>query len=200
MTEFSDDVELPVPVPHMTPSRPTNRITGSGRYVLGERIGKGGFGVVYLGLDLASGEHVAVKEMAAEGCDKATLESEFNMMVRLRHTHVVSVRSFELQDDKAYLCMEWMPGGSIAGMLSSFKYRLHEGLIRRYTRHATLGLAYLHKEGVVHRDIKPANMLVSMDGTLKLSDFGTCKTIMEKNHQNCRNTMLHVPRNHPRGV
>ena len=93
-----------------------------------------------------------------------------------------------------------MPGGSIAGMLRKLKDGLPEKLIRRYTRHATLGLAYLHKKGVVHRDIKPANMLVSKDGTVKLSDFGTCKTIMEKNHQNCRNTMLHVPRNHPRGV
>ena len=135
-------------------------------------------------MDVLTSEHVAVKEMPCEGevNTLANIKSEFDMLVSLQHPHVVGVKGFDVleEEGKAYIYLEWMPGGSVSGMLSTFKYRLHEGLIRRYVRQALLGLAYLHSNGVVHRDIKPANMLVALDGTLKLSDFGTCKTISEK--------------------
>jgi len=153
-------------------------LLGSGRYVLGEQIGKGAFGVVYLGMDVSTAEHVAVKEMPIEDkndlTSAAALKAEFDNLVTLRHPNVVGVRGFDLCENKAYLYMEWMPGGSVSGMIAQFKFRLHEGLIRRYTRHVVLGLSYLHHHDVVHRDIKPGNMLVSRDGSVKLSDFGTC--------------------------
>ena len=64
-------------------------------------------------------------------------------------------------------------------MLASLKFRLPEALVRHCVRQVLVGLAYLHSQRVVHRDIKPANILVAMDGTMKLSDFGTCKTLSE---------------------
>ena len=149
------------------------------RYVLGDPIGRGGFGVVYLALDATTSVHVAVKEMNIDGSDgkDEKVRREYDMLMNLRHPHVVAVKGFEVRNGKAYIYMEYMAGGAVEAMLTRFKFRLHESLIRRYARQALLGLAFLHSKNIVHRDVKPANMLVTLDGTLKLSDFGTCKTI-----------------------
>ena len=160
------------------PPQRTHPIGMSAYYTLGACIGHGSFSKVYIGLHTLTGEHVAAKRIMLR--NNPTVQREFDLMTKLAHPHVVGVRDFDLLEDRAYIYMEYMPGGSVSGMLASFKFRLHEGLIRRYVRQALLGLAYLHSQGVVHRDIKPANMLVTLDGTLKLSDFGTCKTISEK--------------------
>jgi serine/threonine protein kinase len=160
------------------------------QYIKGERIGKGAFGVVYLGMDVVTSEHVAVKEIEVDPANVTTVEQvrkEFEFLRQLRHPHVVGVHGFDVQSDRAVIYMEYMPGGSVLSMLNSFKFRLHEGLIRRYVRQALLGLSYLHENGIVHRDIKPGNLLVTLDGTLKLSDFGTCKRITEKS-----STLKHV--------
>eukprot|EP00759_Apiculatamorpha_spiralis_P047677 PhF_6_TR43324/c1_g1_i4/m.66219 len=148
---------------------PLPKTVGSGRYVMGEKLGRGGFGTVYLGMDIMTAEHVAVKEINLETSDAGhvvAVRQEFDMLTKLKHQHVVGVRGFDVTKDNAYIYMEWMPGGSVQSMLSKFKFRLHENLVRRYTREALSGLAYLHSMHVVHRDIKPANMLVAQDGTL----------------------------------
>eukprot|EP00759_Apiculatamorpha_spiralis_P047674 PhF_6_TR43324/c1_g1_i1/m.66216 len=173
----------PPPPPPAPPTTTAAKVTGSGRYVMGEKLGRGGFGTVYLGMDIVTAEHVAVKEVPVEASDLGAIDEikkEFDMLTKLKHQHVVGVRGFDVTKDNAYIYMEWMPGGSVQSMLSKFKFRLHENLVRRYTREALSGLAYLHSMHVVHRDIKPANMLVAQDGTLKLSDFGTCKTVSDK--------------------
>jgi serine/threonine protein kinase len=149
---------------------------------VGDPIGRGGFGTVYLGMDMTTARHVAVKEVTfARGeISMDQIKAEYELLSELRHPHIVEVLSFDIVADKACIYMEWMPGGSVHGMIQSFRFRLHERLIRRYIKQALLGLSFLHERGIVHRDIKPANMLVTLDGTLKLSDFGSCKTLTGK--------------------
>ena len=141
------------------------------RYVLGDPIGRGGFGVVYLALDATTSEHVAVKEMNIDGSDgkDEKVRREYDMLMNLRHPHVVAVKGFEVRNGKAYIYMEYMAGGAVEAMLTRFKVRLHESLIRRYARQALLGLAFLHSKNIVHRDVKPANMLVTLDGSCQTS-------------------------------
>ena len=146
------------------------------RYVIGEQIGRGGYGVVHVGVDSTTAAQIAVKIIPVDS-GSSDPQAEYAMLLTLSHPHIVGVIGFDVRDSKAYLYMEWMPGGSVASVLHSFRFRLHETLARKYIRDALLGLVYLHSQAAVHRDIKPANMLVTMDGTLKLSDFGTCKRI-----------------------
>jgi serine/threonine protein kinase len=73
------------------------------------------------------------------------------------------------------IIMEFMSGGSVTSLLSQTGFGLHEAVVRRYAHNALRGLVYLHEVGVLHRDIKPGNMLISAEGLLKLSDFGTSR-------------------------
>lgn len=73
------------------------------------------------------------------------------------------------------IIMEFMSGGSVTSLLSQTGFGLHEAVVRRYAHDALRGLVYLHEVGVLHRDIKPGNMLISAEGLLKLSDFGTSR-------------------------
>lgn len=71
--------------------------------------------------------------------------------------------------------MEYLPGGSLAGMLRQFAgVALPQAPARRYFRDVVHGLAFLHSHSVVHRDLKPANVLVTIEGQCKLADFGAC--------------------------
>eukprot|EP00759_Apiculatamorpha_spiralis_P002278 PhF_6_TR10840/c1_g1_i7/m.17524 len=161
-------------------SSPRGR-TGPPTFVRGTQIAKGGFGVVYQAINLITQEHVAVKEIpiAAGSSSSSSLQAikkEFDYLWKLRHPNVVSVYHFEIKGPNAYIYMELMPMGSVSNIIRSFK-RLHENTARKYITHALAALAYLHEHNVIHRDIKPANMLVSHDGTVKLTDFGTCRCV-----------------------
>eukprot|EP00759_Apiculatamorpha_spiralis_P042041 PhF_6_TR40380/c1_g7_i2/m.60137 len=104
------------------------------------------------------------------------VQEEYDILRRLRHSNVVAVHGIDVACDCAYIITEWMPGGSLSDMMKKMNSPLHENLIRHYTHNALSGLAFLHAHNVVHRDIKPGNMLVTLNGTLKLSDFGSCRT------------------------
>ncbi|CUG74208.1 protein kinase, putative [Bodo saltans] len=73
--------------------------------------------------------------------------------------------------------MEWLPSGSVQTVLQETHKGLRETIVRRYVRGALQGLAYLHSRGIVHRDVKPGNMLLGSDGSVKLTDFGTSRTL-----------------------
>jgi mitogen-activated protein kinase kinase kinase 1 len=66
-------------------------------------------------------------------------------------------------------------GGSLNALYK--RYRMDESLIRKYTEHILHGLEYLHFNNMIHRDIKSANILVELDGTCKLADFGGSKRL-----------------------
>ena len=145
-------------------------------------LGSGGFGCVYKAFDVVGGRHVAVKETSIGRGNEAlveALESEFVTLVSLSHPHIVKVHRLAFQGGVAQIFMEWMSGGSVLDLMKQQGHRLHEKVVRRYTREALEGLSYLHSQGLLHRDLKPANMLVDGNGSVKLSDFGTCRAAVD---------------------
>ena len=143
---------------------------------LGEQIGRGSFGRVFRGLNERTGELFAVKQVPLhdENTKEAkALVTEISVMKALEHEHIVRYLGTQMLPDQGLVCifMEYVPGGSIAGMLAQFGI-FKEDLIRRYIEQVLHGLEYLHGMGIVHRDIKGANILVSNNGACKLSDFG----------------------------
>lgn len=161
-------------------SQDGNGAGNSIRWKRAEVLGQGAFGVVYLGLNLDSGELMAVKHMNYSLEDMSrkeltSLENEINMLRSFRHPNIVRYIGTELSTDNT-LCifLEYISGGSIKTLINKFG-PLNESVVKSYSRQLLLGLEYLHRNGIAHRDIKGANCLVSNDGVIKLSDFGASK-------------------------
>lgn len=153
----------------------------------GELIGEGAFGSVYSGLDNDTGRLMAVKQVrvpraaAVKGkvaVHLSGLEADINVLRRLKHPNIVRYLGSERQDDFIHIFLEFVPGGSIAQLLTRFG-ALCEAVVRVYTRDILMGLAYLHQHRIMHRDIKGANLLVASSGRIKLADFGASRKIEE---------------------
>ncbi|WP_432029108.1 serine/threonine-protein kinase [Streptomyces sp. 1222.5] len=152
----------------------------AGRYRLEERIGRGGMGVVWRASDQVLGRLVAVKELLPDDSfadDDARRRRdrtfrEARAVAQLRHPHIIVVHDVLEQDDRPYLVMELVDGGSLADRIA------RQGPVDA-AEAARIGIALLsalrtaHEAGVLHRDIKPANVLIE-SGTdrVVLTDFG----------------------------
>jgi serine/threonine protein kinase len=141
-------------------------------------LGLGSFGKVFKGLDNVMGRYVAVKEgICATTTTARQLADELRLLNELDHANIVRVFDGEAHELTAVIIMELMPGGSVQAVIDKLAFRFHENVVRRYFRAALHGLAYLHAKNIIHRDIKPANMLLTVDGDVKLADFGISKRL-----------------------
>eukprot|EP00741_Cyanophora_paradoxa_P001846 tig00000507_g1789.t1 len=157
------------------------------RWQRGEMLGAGAFGKVFLGLNVDTGELIAIKQVSYAGINKqkaeehvAALEVEIALLKQLQHENIVRYVGSETDPEhqEIRIFLEYVPGGSIASLISKFGH-LTESVIRVYTRQLLLGLDYLHSHQIMHRDIKGANILVDNTGTIKLADFGASKKLAE---------------------
>ncbi|KAK9288473.1 hypothetical protein L1049_016930 [Liquidambar formosana] len=157
------------------------------RWRKGELIGCGAFGRVYMGMNLDSGELLAVKQVsiAANSASKEKtqahireLEEEVKLLKNLSHPNIVRYLGTAREDESLNILLEFVPGGSISSLLGKFG-SFPEAVIRMYTKQLLLGLEYLHRNGIMHRDIKGANILVDNKGCIKLADFGASKKVVE---------------------
>lgn len=164
-----------------SPGRAENPTSPGSRWKKGRLLGRGTFGHVYVGFNSESGEMCAMKEVTlfddAKSRESAKqLGQEITLLSRLRHQNIVQYYGSETVDDKLYIYLEYVSGGSIYKLLQDYG-QLGEHAIRSYTQQILSGLAYLHAKNTVHRDIKGANILVDPNGRVKLADFGMAKHI-----------------------
>ncbi|MEW2622140.1 protein kinase [Streptomyces sp. NPDC048106] len=149
----------------------------AGRYRLRDTIGRGAMGEVWQAFDETLGRPVAVKLLLPHDSDP-TASSRFRLEAqtagRLSHPNVVGVLDFGEHDDRLFLVMELVDGGSLAGLLTA-SGPLPVERVAHIAAQAAVGLATAHRQGIVHRDIKPANLLLGADGTLKIGDFGIAR-------------------------
>jgi hypothetical protein len=149
------------------------------RYVLTNKLGAGGMGVVYQAEDLELDRAVAVKVLRnASAADQKALERfrrEPKLLARVNHPNIVTVYDVgQTAEGIYYLVMELVEGGSAQDLVDGRKPRDW----RRATeilRDACLGLEAVHDAQMLHRDIKPANILLTGSGRAKLADFGLAK-------------------------
>ncbi|KAK8951123.1 Mitogen-activated protein kinase kinase kinase NPK1 [Platanthera zijinensis] len=155
------------------------------RWRKGELIGCGAFGHVYMGMNLDSGELLAVKQVLL-GTNNASkenaqahireLEDEVKLLRNLSHPNIVRYLGTVREEETLNILLEFVPGGSISSLLGKFG-SFPEAVIRMYTRQILQGLEYLHRNKIIHRDIKGANILVDNKGCIKLADFGASKQV-----------------------
>lgn len=151
----------------------------------GQLIGKGSYGRVYLGINLTTGDFLAVKQVEvnqkAAGQDKEkmkemvkALDQEIDTMQHLEDPNIVQYLGCERKEYSISIFLEYISGGSVGSCLRKHG-KFEENLVSSLTRQTLSGLAYLHGEGVLHRDLKADNILLDIDGTCKISDFGISK-------------------------
>ncbi len=153
-----------------------------GKYEILDKIGSGGFAVVYKGYDPHIKRPVAIKVCYSR--DPETRERfyrEAEVAGRLAHRHITTVYDFGTHDQMPYLVEEYLSGEDLAHMI---RRREPETLTEKveYLVQIANGLQHAHSQGVIHRDIKPSNVRVLDNGRVKIMDFGTAKlTNVESN-------------------
>ena len=150
------------------------------RYRVDELVARGGMSEVYRGWDVRLDRRVAVKVLAgwlaADGAAIRRMEREARAVARLQHPNVVAVYDHGEDDGGTpFLVMEWIEGRSLKDVVADGP--LPEQEARRITLQLLAALEHAHEHGIVHRDIKPQNVLITPDGTAKLTDFGIARSI-----------------------
>ncbi|KZZ89993.1 Serine/threonine-protein kinase domain protein [Moelleriella libera RCEF 2490] len=160
-------------------------------YQVLEELGRGSFGVVYKGIEKATGEMVAIKHIDLESNDDdiQDIQAEITVLSTCASPYVTQYKRSFLRGHKLWIVMEYLGGGSCLDLLKPANFS--ETHIAIICRELLLGIQYLHTEGKIHRDIKAANVLLSETGKVKLADFGVAAQLTNIKSQ--RNTFVGTP-------
>ena len=124
-------------------------------------------------IQLPSEKTAAIREIEA-------IKNEILLLKDLQHDNIVRYIFADVTEDKKSIeiLLEFVPNGSVKSLLEKHK-KLPENVVRIYTKQILDGLSYLHSRGIIHRDLKCANILVDTGTTIKLTDFGSSKKLIE---------------------
>jgi adenylate cyclase len=148
-------------------------------YKLIERIGEGGFGVVYRAKQPSVDREVVIKVILPEYAKHPEFvhrfEAEARTVAKLEHPHIVPLHDYWRDEEGAYLVMRWLRGGNLREALDGGPWEVEAA--GRLLEQIAEALNVAHKLGVVHRDMKPENILLDEEGNAYLSDFGIAKDL-----------------------
>jgi len=155
------------------------RILGGNYEVMGP-LGEGGMATVYRGRRISDGRAVAIKVLREQYAHDrgfvARFEREAQAVARLSHPHMVQVLDSGRDGDVHFIVMEYVEGEDLKTLLRR-EHILPEKRAREIGAQVCEVLAYAHTQGIVHRDIKPQNILLTVDGQVKVTDFGIARAL-----------------------
>jgi serine/threonine-protein kinase len=145
-----------------------------GKFTILSELGHGAMGVVYRAEDNL-GRSVALKVLPARFAGDSELVERFNREARsaagLKHPNIVVIYESAVIDETSFIAMEYIEGETLEQMISS---RKPVPIVQKLDIiiQSCRGLHYAHKRQIVHRDVKPSNIMVELDGSVKIVDFG----------------------------
>jgi eukaryotic-like serine/threonine-protein kinase len=153
-----------------------------GHYRVGEQLGRGGMGEVYVADDLNLNRKVALKFLpeafAGDPERMARFEREAKLLASLNHPNIAAIYGLEQAEGKRFLVLELVEGETLAQRLSKGALPADETLA--ICRQVADGLEAAHEKGVIHRDLKPANVMITEGDKVKILDFGLAKALSDE--------------------
>ncbi len=172
----------------------------AGKYLVGKTIGEGGFGITYIGRDLALDLKIAIKEFYPNGFvgrdntlttnvlafegeqgdffkkNREKFIDEARRLAKFRNLPgIVAVNDFFLENNTAYIVMEYIDGQTFKTYLTNMGGKLYSEQVFEMMQPVMLSLKEVHESGIIHRDISPDNIMISNSGYVKLIDFGAAR-------------------------
>jgi serine/threonine-protein kinase len=154
--------------------------TTVGSYRIAEKIGEGGMGAVFRGIDEMLEREVAIKmlrpELTSQPHVVERFRSEAVTLAKLNHPNIATLYSFLRQGEHFFMVMEFVKGETLDDVIRKYGAMPVPRAIELFC-HALEGIEHAHKMGIIHRDIKPANLMLSQEGTIKVMDFGIARVL-----------------------
>jgi serine/threonine protein kinase len=158
-------------------SQAIQKISIPGYEIQGE-LGRGGMGIVYRARDLKLGRLVALKtlrsDLQAEPLQLARFRAEAKALGRLQHPNIVQIYEVGEHDGCPYIALELVDGGNLS---SQFGRPARLDQVAPLIEVLARAIHAAHRANIIHRDLKPANVLISLNGVLKITDFGLAKQL-----------------------
>ena len=178
---------MPMPIPWTPPAAgrtgllPSNALVAN-RYLIRQRVGRGGMGAVYDAIDTRTQRRVALKEMSEVDLTSPLerqqaimqFQQEAQMLANLDHPNLPKVTDVFEFDGKRYLAMDFIEGITLADWLEQ-RGPAPEAQVRRWAIELCDVLSYLHAQHIIFRDLKPGNIMIDRTGRVKLIDFGIAR-------------------------
>ena len=153
-----------------------------GPYQIQEELGRGGTAIVYRAVDTRNKQELALKilppQLANDGMFLKRFIKEGKHATQLTHESIVKTYEAGELEGVYYLAMEFVKGGTLAELSSKREQLLSLDEIIDILSQIAAALDFAHSQGFVHRDVKPSNILISDDGRILLTDFGTAKQLV----------------------
>ncbi len=145
-----------------------------GKYKIIKRLGSGGFGSVYLGIDTWVKRKVAIKVPHNQSDPLEKLLKEARIQAKLQHPNIVQLYSAERRENIFFMVSEYIEGGALDRYLKA-KGKLTWDEAVSIIFQVCDAVQFAHSMGIIHRDIRPANILLTRDKRVKMTDFGTSR-------------------------